>query len=484
MLVELRPTDKLRNSNSSVVGAVVGSILHAVEADAIDLSHLRVVCDWIQYKKNFRDPVEIRPIISGPGPEGLEIAVDLRRGLAKEADFDGELTRALARRQDAKRLYLEPWSPTTQSLIWNFNAIYWKNLALWESITGRSYESALPGGESDALNTASVRETILELFAIWDQLAARRALPDQLHVVELGVGNGNQARVWLDEFVNLDREQGKDYYRRLHYLMGDYSPHLLDIARNNVAKHADHISGLVLEAMQPSKTLGFLKYKAFFVYISNVYDNLPTDEIARVNGHNFQVETRAFLSAESAERIAGDFGIALDLLPEYVTKLLRLGPELVAETYRDAFAGVPDVVRFWHVVWDAVGLEERYVPLQPLDQYEVAPGTSGVIMRSILEADGDVRMHVSNGALASFVDTLPLLHPHGFVQCHDLFVIETEQYATGFRGPGKYDGSVVNWVNGPLLRAVGARRGFDVGFRKFAHRDKSNIITMTARVRE
>ena len=34
-------------------------------------------------------------------------------------------------------------------------------------------------------------------------------------------------------------------------------------------------------------------------------------------------------------------------------------------------------------------------------------------MRPVLETHGDIRMHVSNGAVASFVDTLPLLHPHG-----------------------------------------------------------------------
>ena len=41
------------------------------------------------------------------------------------------------------------------------------------------------------------------------------------------------------------------------------------------------------------------------------------------------------------------------------------------------------------------------------------------------------------------------------LQCHDLFVTDMHQYPNGFRGPGKYDGSVVNWVNGRLLAAIG-----------------------------
>ena len=73
-------------------------------------------------------------------------------------------------------------------------------------------------------------------------------------------------------------------------------------------------------------------------------------------------------------------------------------------------------------MWDAIGLEERYVAMPPLDEYEFAPGINGEVLRPLMEANGDVRMQVSNGAAASFVDTLPLLHPHGVLECHDIFV--------------------------------------------------------------
>ncbi len=105
-------------------------------------------------------------------------------------------------------------------------------------------------------------------------------------------------------------------------------------------------------------------------------------------------------------------------------------------------------------------------------------------MRPIVEANGDIRMHVSNGAAASFLDSLPLLHPFGILQCHDLFVTDIQQYQTKFRGPGKYDGSVVNWINGPLLAAIGRRAGYDVDYQPFHHRPGSNVTTLTARIRE
>ena len=123
------------------------------------------------------------------------------------------------------------------------------------------------------------------------------------------------------------------------------------------------------------------------------------------------------------------------------------------------------------------------MPLYGLDTYEIAPGISGELLRPMTATGGDLRLHAANGAAASFADTLPLLHPFGRLQCHDIFITATDQYRTGFRGPGKYDGSVVNWVNGPLLAHIGARMGFDVAFAPFARRG-SNIVTLTADVRD
>lgn len=499
MLIDLRAPDRLRGPKALDLGPVLSAVLEATRAGVVDPSRLRVVCDWVQYKESFREPVVLRHIAPSAletasasrvntddgEPERYEVAIDVRR--RNLATLSAELGRILASAADGDttgRLYLEQWGPGSASCIWAFNALYWRALSLWEQATGRGYEQALPGGESDATNLGAARELILQLFALWDDLSARRALPEELHVLELGVGNGNQARVWLDEFQRLDHELGKNYYRRLQYLMGDYSAHVLDRARGNVHHHADRLSSLVLDATRPTDTLGFLRYKLFLVYISNVYDNLPTDEVVRLGGHLFLVQVRAYLAAETGEQLARELQVAPSAIPDLVTRLLRLGPELLAEAAPDTFATPLAAVRFWRDAWQALRLEERYVPLEELDAYRVAPEVTGETLRPIVEANGDVRMHVSNGAVASFADTLTLLHPYGELRCTDLFVTDLNQYTTGFRGPGKYDGSVVNWVNGPLLVSVGSRHGYQVSFEPFAHRVGSNVQTLTARVRE
>jgi hypothetical protein len=500
MRIDVRAVKRLRESVDAA--AVFGPIVQTLGASSADLSRLRVVCDWVQYKNNFREVVDHRPVLGAwPGRQedgGLEIAVDLRRCPDVElatrikevlaevpVEYHAEAGGDAGADSSGDRVTLEDWVPGRDSCIWRFNALYWQALSQWEKATGREYEQALPGGESDARNQDAVRELILELFKIWDDLDARQALPEELYIVELGVGNGNQARTWLDAFAELDVARGRDYYHRLHYLMGDYSPHVLERARKAVAHHGDRVNALVLDATRPAHTLGFLAGKAFLVYISNLYDNLPSDEVACIDGRMYQVEVRAYLRAAAARRIAETYGVApVHQLGTVIDRLLRLGPELLSVSLPDRFPDAERAVAFWRDVWDALRLQERYVPMAGLDLYEIAPSLSGEILRPVLEAAGDIRMHVNNGTLSSFVDTLRLLHPYGRLQCHDLFLTDRRHYRTGFYGPGKYDGSVVNWVNGPLLQLIGNRRGFDVRFSPFKQRPSANVKTLTAQARD
>lgn len=485
MLIEVRPVRRLRGNQPVDVAAAVGPVVAGLAHDVdVDLTQFRIVCDWIQYKHNFREALDIRPILDTASPCRAEVAIDLRR--AGGAPLDTLTKAALERHRGgvSDRIVLEDWTPGRDSCIWRFNELYWQFLGLWESATGADYEAALPGGESDARNRVAVADLIGELFATWDLLDQRRALPEDLCVAEFGVGNGNFARVFFDEFARLDHIHGRDYLRRLHYFMGDYSAHVLERAQQAVSDHAGRTSAIVLDARRPATTLGFLREKLFLVYLSNVYDNLPTDELAMIGGRPYLVETRAYLAAEDGERIARSARTDTTALGQLIGRLLTLGPELLAEACPDRFADLSAAVRFWCDVWEAIRIEERYAPLAGLASYEPSPTLSGALLRPILEAGGDTRMQVSNGTLSSFAETLPLLHPYGQLRCHDLFVVDAGEYNAGFFGPGKYDGSVVNWVNGPLLAHVGARAGYDITFTSFTHRSGSNVKTMTAQARD
>jgi hypothetical protein len=231
-----------------------------------------------------------------------------------------------------------------------------------------------------------------------------------------------------------------------------------------------------MDALNPFRTLSFLRYKVLYVHLTNVYDNLPHDELVRRDGRIYLVEARAYLTSHGAGRIADDYGLAPHDLPRIVRRLLEVGPEVIGERSRG--------VAFWRAVWDAMRLEERLVALDDLSLVPLPPGLDQNHLEDLLgEAPEDVRFHLSRGAAESFVNTLPLLHPRGYLQVQDIFVTSMDGYRQGFRGPGKLDGSVVSWVNGALLRAVGARAGYDVHFAPFRYRSgsRTSILYTTQR---
>jgi len=70
---------------------------------------------------------------------------------------------------------------------------------------------------------------------------------------------------------------------------------------------------------------------------------------------------------------------------------------------------------------------------------------------------------------------LRMLHPFGTLEVVDLFVQRLEEYYERFKRPAKYDGSTVNWLNGPLFRAVAEQLGFSVRFHSFKPYDPKSV---------
>ena len=59
-----------------------------------------------------------------------------------------------------------------------------------------------------------------------------------------------------------------------------------------------------------------------------------------------------------------EFNVAPEMLPDLIHRLLALGPDLLSKAAIDLFPkGNLQAVEFWQKVWDAVRLEERYVPI-------------------------------------------------------------------------------------------------------------------------
>jgi len=457
------------------VGRVFSALCsNLAETSAVDPLRCLLQLDWIQYRSNFRAPISMRPFLgtSDPAPEA-EFAVDVRRLDACDLgeEFHALLSSA-GSEWDRTWLALENATAPSSSVIWAFNRLYWQELSQWEMTFRQDYASSLPGGESDGTNRDFWHDRIAAFLDLLDDLAANSLLPEEIFVLELGVGSGRQARVWLDTFRAMSSERRRDYYPRIRYLMADYSGDVLTTARDAVGEHCYQVSTLNLDAMNAVESLTFLREKVLFVHSCNLYDNLPTDEIARIDGELYSVKVRAAVRRADVDTICRVHGIDVGDFVSTLKRLLRIGPE----TFDDTKEGV----RFWADVWKAVVLDEHYARVNAGDVPLV--GDSSMTLDEVIDVlPASGRCHLSNGALQSFVNTLPLLHPSGQLQVQDLFVTKPTDFAGAFRGPGKLDGSVINWVNGPLLAAVASRLGFEVGFEPFSrYRERSNTVVLTA----
>jgi len=469
-------------SLADVTALVAGSLVKLAEEGAVEtrqLWGLRVHLDWIHYKTNFREPVMVRLATTANGQPGplAEVAVDLRQ--ADPAVLPEQLGRALASvRTGASedRVYFGGFTPWRTSIIWRFNRLFWQWLADWERASGRGFEAALPSGSSDANHPAAVADSVSEFWRLLKELESRRQLPAEIIALEIGGGTGMRAKAWLDGFKALDEQSGTRYYERLKFLLGDYSSATLERALKAVSAHGDRVTGVLMDALNPFKAVPSLRFKVLYVHLTNVYDNLPFDELVRRDGRHYIVETRGYIPGAAADSLCAEFGLTRSGILETVEAMFERGPSAAGPGERG--------VQFWRCLWSAFRLEERLRELDPAEEDHVPPGlTREHVLDLLAEAPDDIRFHISRGAAESFANTLPLLHPRGYLQVQDIFVTSMDQYRQAFKGPGKLDGSLVVWVNGALLRAVGARAGYDVHFAPFPYRpgSKTNILYTTQR---
>src|SRR5579862_3448334 len=229
---------------------VVDTLYKLLEEGQIEQNQfatLRIQLEWIQYKQNFRDVVSIAQCANERGEllPMMDVHIDTRQatpGCLREA-----LLLAMQRAnpsmpaeiRDQDRVILEDFRSLRRSVVWEFNKLYWVKLRDWESATGKGYEEALPGGQSDGHRDDAITDSVIEFWTLLNELEAKNQLPPEVFMLEVGVGTGIRFGLWLDKFLELDREKGTGYYPKLRVLLGDYSLATLDLSRPRVKQHEE-----------------------------------------------------------------------------------------------------------------------------------------------------------------------------------------------------------------------------------------------------
>ena len=114
------------------LATILPALAEATDAPDLDHARLAAVLDWVQYRKNFRAPVMVRPFAREPdAPEHdgplAEIAIDVRR--AKDIPHDELVAQIADRTRKAlgiipdvhECIHLEGWVRPSKSVMWSFN---------------------------------------------------------------------------------------------------------------------------------------------------------------------------------------------------------------------------------------------------------------------------------------------------------------------------------------------------------------------------
>ena len=208
------------------------------------------------------------------------------------------------------------------------------------------------------------------------------------------------------------------------------------------------VSVMPMDALNPLKTLSFLRYKVLYVHLTNVYDNLAVRR-ARAPRRPPLPGGGAGLAAAAAAAAPGR-GLRRARRGARARRAERL-----LERGQTCSAIAPGGWRSGARCGMACAWRSGCVGLADLAQAPLPPGLDLSHLEDLLRgAPDDVRFHVSRGAAESFVNTLPLLHPRGYLQVQDIFVTTMGEYRHGLPGTRQ-----ARWLGGHLGQRRAAPRG-------------------------
>ena len=180
------------------------------------------------------------------------------------------------RRVSPGDIVLEDYRPLPLNLEWRLSELYWITEGVRPFITDAVPYSINNDGAASAAAAAV-------LFATCTDAAPGQ---DAIHVLEAGAGTALFARYLLDEFRDLCRRHGRDFYDRLVFHVTDRSAHSVQhwSTCGVLADHGAHVRTTVCDAEAPAPAIGRPLRAVFANY---VLDSLPA-AVLRRTGETWQ----------------------------------------------------------------------------------------------------------------------------------------------------------------------------------------------------
>ena len=290
------------------------------------------------------------------------------------------------------------------------------------------------------------------------------------------MGDGQEAKVWLDCFAAACEEQGRDYLGRVRYLMADYSPHVLARAQRARERVRRHRAGP--RARLPQPDVGPrrpARQAAVRPHLQRLRQpphrrgharRRPRLRAARPRQHHPERDGRAGRAAR--HRAGRDRRRRAACAARRARVLRRRSPPACTS---GPTCGTPSTSR---------RSTSRSRPRRPCASRRAPTSISTSSSTGCRNGRASTcrrwRRRASRRR-CSCCTTRASSWPR---TCSPT---TSGQYAS-FRGPGKLEGSIVNWINAPIFQLIGERSGFEVTVEPFAYREGSNISVLSARHRD
>ena len=428
----------------------------------------------IRYRQHFRPAAALRELWLADGHRAHELTVDAGQ-LASPSATETELRRVLDGPVQAPGTDIGGFVRSSHSPMWQFNAAFWHQLPRFMTAADRDFRDAIAGSpDTDrALTAHDARRFIARVRS-----EAGRGGPGPLAYLDVGAAGTEHAAAMIGHLAAARLAP-------IEYILADISPAALQRARQRLGDHHGQVAlrYVRLDLQQPYAPLAGYRGRILTAHLTNVLDNLPGEQLAQVDGRHYLLHTQLYLPAAAAEGVAADYGLDRDRLAADLAAIPATGVDQFLAAYASPFTarhgaaeGERRLMLFWQDLFGnpadrrtGLKLRERLVEIPDLAGLELwppaAPGLehlpgSGTVLRELLATHGrDAWLYLSDRAVHGCLQLLALLHSRGALEITDILLRDVGSGYPVYRGPAKFDGSVVEWFNGALFQEF-ARRTF------------------------
>jgi len=360
--------------------------------------------------------------------------------------------------KDEDKIYLEKdFVLQSQSIIWDFNKEFWDHLEPFMNALGKDYKKSI-GGTADA-NENLIKYSAQKFAKQLESIALTPLLNKEgsgvFFYLEMGAAGTDWAKEFIAECPN----------KNFAYVFTDFSKKVLETARHDLGSEflGVKIEYFCLQNDYFSNEDRIETFKEKYdnkilrVHATNVYDNFPCDRVLFSKGFFYIINVKSYITKESF----------LFLIDKYtsvgLTELRLLGllqrlanPPIsymhgettyiyqVLKEAKDYFSNEKSFYEFWQDLWNMMKFEEQLTPTSVDEK-----------LTKLFNSFKDQEFEFSNSIDVEndILEKYDLLMTGGCIEIIDIIVNDLLEYKN-FLGPVKYDASIANYLNGPLLQAT------------------------------